>query len=226
VRKIQRLAAVAAMGALTVALGACGSSETPSTSTPESPESSSAAAAPTTEAAAAGDGVTEISDIFGPACSQVPTEGEGSAQGMIDDPVATAASNNPLLSTLATAVGAVPGLADTLNSAEALTVYAPFNGAFEAIPADQLQALLAAPDQLGPILQYHVSGTRYDAEGLVAAGTTEMLNGGTVTVAGDAMAPTLMGAGNTAPATVLCGNIPTANATVFVIDSVLMPAAS
>jgi uncharacterized surface protein with fasciclin (FAS1) repeats len=222
VRKIQRLAAVGAMAALTVALGACGSSEEPSSA----PAETTSAAAPTTSAMASGDGVTQISDIFGPACSQVPTEGEGSAQGMVDDPVATAASNNPLLSTLVSAVGAVPGLADTLNSAEAITVYAPFNGAFEAIPADTLQMLLDNPDQLAPILQYHVVGQRLNAEQLVEMGTTDQLSGGTVEVGGSADAPTFKGAGNTEPATTLCGNIPTANATVFVIDSVLMPAAS
>jgi uncharacterized surface protein with fasciclin (FAS1) repeats len=220
VRKIQRLAAVGAMAALTVALGACSSSETPSA---EAPASSAPSAAATTEAAAASDGVTTIDDIFGPACDQVPTEGEGSAQGMIDDPVATAASNNPLLSTLVTAVGAVPGLADTLNSAEALTVLAPFNGAFEALPAGTVETLVANPDQLAPILQGHVSSTRYDAAGLVEAGSIDVLSGGTVTVGGTADAPTFDG-GNGTAATNLCGNVPTANATVFVIDTILMPA--
>lgn len=225
-RKIQRLAAVGAMAALTVALGACGSSETPSTSTPES-----APAAPTS-AATAGDGVTQISDIVGPACSMVPTEGEGSAQGMVDDPVATAASNNPLVSTLVTAVGAVPGLADTLNNAEALTVYAPGNDAFTAVQTalgdEAFNALLADPAQLGPLLSYHVVGTRYNAEQLVEMGKTEQLApaGATVTIGGTADAPTFAGPGNTTPATTLCGNIPTSNATVFVIDAVLMPTAS
>ncbi|MBW0116943.1 fasciclin domain-containing protein [Pseudonocardia abyssalis] len=219
-RKIQRLAAVGAMAALTVALGACSSSETPSA---EAPASSAPSAAATTEAAAASDGVTTIDDIFGPACDQVPTEGEGSAAGMIDDPVATAASNNPLLSTLVTAVGAVPGLADTLNAAPALTVFAPFNGAFEALPAGTVEALVADPATLGPILQGHVSSTRYDAAGLVEAGSVDVLSGGTVTIGGTADAPTFDG-GNGTAATNLCGNVPTANATVFVIDTILMPA--
>ena len=218
-RKIQRLAAIGAMAALTVALGACSSSETPSA---EAPASSAPSAAATTMAAAS-DGVTTIDDIFGPACDQVPTEGEGSAAGMIDDPVATAASNNPLLSTLVTAVGAVPGLADTLNSAPALTVFAPFNGAFEALPAGTVETLVANPDQLAPILQGHVSSTRYDAEGLIAAGSVDVLSGGSVTVGGTAEAPTFDG-GNGTAATNLCGNVPTANATVFVIDTILMPA--
>ncbi|QJY46308.1 fasciclin domain-containing protein [Pseudonocardia broussonetiae] len=219
-RKIQRLAAVGAMAALTVALGACSSSETPSA---QAPASSAPSAAATTEAAAASDGVTTIDDIFGPACNQVPTEGEGSAQGMIDDPVATAASNNPLLSTLVTAVGAVPGLADTLNAAPALTVFAPYNGAFEALPAGTVETLVANPDQLAPILQGHVSSTRYDAAGLVDAGSVDVLSGGTVTIGGTAEAPTFDG-GNGTAATNLCGNVPTSNATVFVIDTILMPA--
>jgi uncharacterized surface protein with fasciclin (FAS1) repeats len=171
---------------------------------------------------AMGEGVTTTDDIFGPACSQVPTSGEGSAEGMVDDPVATAAGNNPLLSTLVTAVGAVDGLADTLNSAEALTVFAPFNGAFEKLPAGTVDTLLQNPDQLAPVLQGHVSSTRYDAEGLVEAGSVDVLSGGSVAVGGTADAPTFdLGGG---AATNLCGNIPTANATVFVIDTVLLPA--
>jgi uncharacterized surface protein with fasciclin (FAS1) repeats len=224
VRKIQRVAAVGAMAALTVALGACSSSETASTE-PAAPAAPSAAA-PTSEAMASGDGVTEISDIFGPACSQVPTEGEGSAEGMVDDPVGTAASNNPLLTTLVQAVTAA-NLVDTLNDPSATyTVLAPANPAFEALPAGTLEAVLADQELLTTILTYHVAGTRSDAAGLVEAGTFESLQGGAVEVGGTADAPTFKGIGNAEPATNLCGNIPTANATVFVIDQVLMPTAS
>jgi uncharacterized surface protein with fasciclin (FAS1) repeats len=176
---------------------------------------------------AAGDGVTQISDIFGPACSQVPTTGEGSAEGMIDDPVATAASNNPLLSTLVTAVGQVPGLAETLNSQEAITVFAPANPAFAAVQEQlgeqKFNALLADTATLQTLLSYHVVPQRTDAESLVDAGKSTQLAAGDVTIGGTAEAPTVTdGMGNTA--NVLCGNIPTANATVFVIDRVLMPA--
>lgn len=227
-RKIQRLAAVGAMAALTVALGACSNTETASTTpaAPAAPASSAAAAAPTTEAAASGDGVTTVDDIFGPACSQVPTSGEGSAQGMVDDPVGTAASNNPLLTTLVQAVTAA-NLVDTLNDPSATyTVLAPANPAFEALPAGTLDAVLADQELLTTILTYHVAGTRSDVDGLVEAGTFESLQGGAVEVGGTADAPTFKGIGNASPATNLCGNIPTANATVFVIDQVLMPTAS
>ena len=41
-----------------------------------------------------------MGEPFGPACASVPADGAGSFEGMAKDPVATAASNNPALSTL------------------------------------------------------------------------------------------------------------------------------
>jgi uncharacterized surface protein with fasciclin (FAS1) repeats len=87
-----------------------------------------AAAAPAATQPAAAAGMN-----FGPACSAVPASGAGSFMGMAQDPVATAASNNPVLSSL---VGAVKeaGLVDTLNSADGITVFAPTDAAFSALP--------------------------------------------------------------------------------------------
>ena len=226
-RKIQRLAAVGAMAALTVTLAACGSSTPASTAT--APTSAPAAAAPmSTAPAAASDGVTTNADVFGPACSMLPTgDAPGSLNNMGPQPVASAASTNPLLTTLVTAVKAA-NLVDTLNSQKAITVYAPYNDAFAAVQKalgdEKFNALLKDQTALGALLSYHVVPTRYDAAGLVAAGKTTELAGGDVTIGGTATAPTLTdGMGNTA--SVLCGNIPTSNATVFVIDKVLMPKA-
>ncbi|MCA1704867.1 MAG: fasciclin domain-containing protein [Actinobacteria bacterium] len=147
---------------------------------------------------------------------------------MVDDPVATAASNNPLLTTLVKAVTAA-NLGDTLNSAEAITVFAPADPAFADLEAKNpgtIQKLTTDPNvasadsQLGTILKYHVVPQRYDAAGLVQAGRVDTLQGGQVTIAGTEAAPTVNGA------QVLCGNIPTENATVFVIGQVLSPPAS
>ena len=226
-RKIQRLAAVGAMAALTAMVGAC-SAQGPATGSQASAPAGTAVAAPAEATAPTGSGVTKISDIFGPACSQVPTQGPGSAQGMVNDPVGTAASHNPLLTTLTKAATAA-NLVDTLNSAPAITVFAPADPAFAALEAQHpgiTQQLTTATDvaspnsQLAKILTYHVVGTRYDAAGLVQAGTLNSLEGGTVTIGGTAAAPTVNGA------PVLCGNIPTKNATVFVIGQVLSPPAS
>ena len=153
-----------------------------------------------------------------PRCSAIPTDGKGSFNGMVTDPVATAASNNPLLSTLVTAVGAVPGLADTLNAAPALTVFAPTNDAFGKIPEKDLNAVLADQATLTAILSHHVVGEQLGPDQL--AGEHETLNGDTITIEGDTESGITV---DGAAANVICGNIPTTNATVYVIDSVLMP---
>ena len=151
---------------------------------------------------------------FGPGCAGVPTEGEGSVEGMADDPVATAASNNPLLKTLVAAVTEAD-LVDTLNSAENLTVFAPTDDAFAAIPKKDLNALLKDKEALTTVLTHHVVGEQLSPEDL--AGEHETLAGDMVTVEGEGEDFTVDGAA------VVCGNVPVANATVYVVDQVLMP---
>lgn len=196
--------------ALTLGLAACGSDSegTASEATPSAMASSSSPAmtdSPSSDAAA---------QTFGPACSAIPTTGAGSFDGMVKDPVATAASNNPLLSTLVTAVTKA-GLVDTLNSSKALTVFAPTNDAFAKLPKATLDKVLSDKDLLTKILTYHVVGSQLDPSAVV--GTQDTLEKGTVSVTGDTSAMKVN------DAAVLCGNIPTANATVYVIDTVLMP---
>ncbi|MBB5083987.1 putative surface protein with fasciclin (FAS1) repeats [Nonomuraea endophytica] len=152
---------------------------------------------------------------FGAACSAVPADGEGSFTGMADDPVATAASNNPVLSTLVTAVKKA-GLVDTLNSAKDVTVFAPTNDAFAAIPKATLDKVLADKETLTKILTYHVvAGKQAPAD--LASADLKTLQGGTLSVKGSGESYTVNEAG------VVCGNVPTANATVYIIDKVLMP---
>lgn len=222
-KKTQRLAAVGALAALTFSIAACSSDETASTETSTTADAAATTtAAPTTaDSATSSDGVTTTSQIFGPACDQVPTTGPGSAEGMVDSAVGTAASNNPLFKTLVTAVSAA-GLVDTLNdTTKEYTVFGPIDSAFAALPAGTVDTLLTDPTgDLTTILTYHVIGKRYDAAGLVAAGSVDSLQGGAVTITGTADAPLINGN------EVLCGNIPTANATVFAIGTVLTPPAS
>jgi uncharacterized surface protein with fasciclin (FAS1) repeats len=142
------------------------------------------------------------------------------------EPVATAASTNPLLKTLATAVTKA-GLVDTLNSQRAITVFAPYDPAFadvqKALGPQRFNALLADQNALGNVLRLHVVGKRYDRSGLVSAGRVNGLAGGSLQIRDTGATLTVTDpSGQTA--TVLCGNIPTANATVFVIDKVLMAA--
>ncbi len=216
----RRLSAAFTALVLAGGLAACSSSST-SGSTASGAGSSSAASSPmagdSPSMAAAGAAGAD----FGSACSAVPASGAGSFTGMAQDPVATAASNNPVLSTLVSAVKAA-GLVDTLNNAQGITVFAPTNDAFKKIPAATLNSVLANKAELTKILTYHDVSGRLTPEQL--AGTHTTLNGGTVTVTGSGTDFTVTGgsAGNTAG--VVCGNVQTANATVYIIDSVLMPA--
>ena len=210
---VPRLAAVGAAAAA-LALAAC--SPAPPATGPAPSAPATAAPTPPAEPGAA-------AAVFGPACDWLPQgDGPGSLAAMRRQPVATAVSANPLLTTLATAVKAVPGLPDTLDNTQGLTVFAPSDDAFAALPRPTWQALLKDTTKLDGLLSYHLVGQRYDAASLVAAEQATALAGGTLAIGGTATAPTVTdGQGDTAA--VLCGNIPTANATVFVIDRVLMP---
>jgi uncharacterized surface protein with fasciclin (FAS1) repeats len=225
VRQTRRPAALAAMTALAVALAGCSASEAPPT---PAPTSAPDAAAPTSGAPAADDGVTTVDEVFGPGCSALPPgDAPGSAAAMAGLPVAAAIGSNPSLTTLARAISAVPGLAETLNAQQNSTFFAPSNAAFDATRAalgeEAYNTLLDDPDQLSTLLSYHVVAQRFDAAGLVQAGKTTELTGGEITIGGTAGAPALTG-GDGTQATVLCGDLPTKNATLFVIDKVLRPA--
>jgi uncharacterized surface protein with fasciclin (FAS1) repeats len=135
---------------------------------------------------------------------------------MATAPVATAASANPVLSTLVTAVTKA-GLVDTLNSASGITVFAPDNAAFAKIPTTTLDGVLANKAELTKILTYHVVSGRITPAQLASGTALKTLEGGTVTPAMSGGTYTVNGAD------VICGNVQTANATVYIISSVLMP---
>ncbi|MEV0644935.1 fasciclin domain-containing protein [Phytomonospora sp. NPDC050363] len=186
------------------------------TSDTKEPASNENAAPPT----AASSSPATSGGVFGPACDQIPTDpsDSGSLDAMAQVPTATAAAGNPLLSTLVTAVGEAD-LGDSLNTAPAITVFAPVNSAFEKIPEEDLNALLADKETLTSVLTYHVIGERVAPDAL--AGSHETLQGESVEVTGSGEAYTVNG-----DAMVVCGNVQTSNGTVYLIDTVLMPPAT
>lgn len=205
--RIKRTITAASIALAAAGLGACGTTSAPS-SAPPAPASTSMAASVPSSAMAEGQ--------FGPACSAVPASGPGSFQGMAADPVATAASHNPVLSTLVTAVKKA-NLVDTLNSAQNITVFAPANSAFEKIPSADLNKVLADNATLTKLLTYHVVGQKITPAEL-ASGDFKTLEGANLKTSGSGQDFTINGAAH-----VVCGNVQTANATVYIIDSVLMP---
>jgi len=208
---ITRTGSVAASMALLLGLGlsACGSEDTASGSEGGSSTSESTEAAPEEDMEAG-------AQTFGEGCKLIPADGAGSFNGMSTAPVASAASANPLLKTLVSAVGQAE-LVDTLNSADALTVFAPTDDAFAKIPKADLDAVLADKETLTTVLTHHVVAGQLGPDEV--AGEHETLAGDMITVEGEGEEFTV-GKEN---AKVLCGNIPTANATVYVVDTVLMP---
>ena len=212
-----RLLAVSGIAA-SLAVGAAACSSASSSSTPAAAPTSSSPMASSSSSAMTSGAAAAAMD-FGPGCASVPKSGAGSFTGMATAPVATAASANPVLSTLVTAVKKA-GLVDTLNAANGITVFAPENSAFAKIPAATLSSVLANKTELTQVLTYHVVSGRYTPAQLGAGLKLKTLEGGTVTTAMSGGTYTVNGAN------VVCGNVQTANATVYIISSVLMPKSS
>ncbi|WP_055567135.1 fasciclin domain-containing protein [Streptomyces atriruber] len=210
-RRVRRAAvAVVSVAFLPVALTACSDDSSDSGSnTAKDKATASASKAPS-------DGMSSMTEPFGPGCSSVPKDGKGSFDGMAEDPVATAASNNPALSTLVTAVKKA-GLVDTLNNAKDITVFAPTNDAFAKIPKADLDKVLNDKAQLTKILTYHVVGKRLAPKDL-ESGSYETLEKSELTTSGSGESYKVNDSAN-----VVCGNVKTANANVHIIDTVLMP---
>jgi uncharacterized surface protein with fasciclin (FAS1) repeats len=160
-------------------------------------------------------------NLVGPGCAdyaEAVPDGAGSVEGMAADPVATAASNNPLLTTLVAAVSGQlnpdVNLVDTLNGDE-FTVFAPVDEAFAAIDPATIEALKTDSETLTSILTYHVVPGQAAPADIVGTHTTVQGGDLEVTGSGDELMVN--------DANVICGGVQTANATVYLIDSVLMP---
>ncbi|MCT2087661.1 fasciclin domain-containing protein [Microbacterium enclense] len=198
------------------ALTACSGGTTAGESTDES-------MAPSMEASpsATAEMMDPAANLVGPGCADyaaaVPS-GAGSVEGMSADPVAVAASNNPLLTTLTAAVSGQLNpnvdLVDTLNGGE-FTVFAPVDDAFNKIDPATIETLKTDTDLLTKILTYHVVPGQLTPDEIEGAQAT--VEGQEVTVAGSGDAITVN------DANVICGGVQTANATVYLIDTVLMP---
>jgi uncharacterized surface protein with fasciclin (FAS1) repeats len=218
-RKTFTAAGLAAAAILTVS--ACSDDA----STSASAETVSSSVAPASVAPAPMEREMDpAADLVGPGCAdyaaQNPT-GPGSVTGMAQDPVAVAASNNPMLTTLTAAVSGKlnpnVNLVDTLNGSE-FTVFAPTDAAFAKIDPATIETLKTDSDLLSSILTYHVVPGQASPTQVI--GTHKTVQGGEVTVTGGGNAIKVNDAG------VVCGGVRTANATVYLIDTVLMPPAN
>lgn len=215
--KTTRFAALGMTALLaTGALAACSDSDDSSSTT-----STSQASSPTTTTSSdsMGGSGSLAGANFGPGCAAVPATGAGSFDGMATAPAANAASANPALSTLVTAVTAA-GLVDTLNGPGPFTIFAPTNDAFAKIPAATMTTVMADPTgTLADILTYHVvSGESLNAQQLADDGEVTSVQGAPIEIAEAGETIEING-----QSAVVCGNVKVGNGTVQIIDTVLMP---
>lgn len=201
------------------ALTACSGGSTTAGGTTEESTAPSMAASPS----ASSSMMDPAANLVGPGCADyaaaVPS-GAGSVEGMAADPVAVAASNNPLLKTLTASVSGQlnpnVNLVDTLNGGE-FTVFAPVDDAFAKIDSATIDTLKTDSDLLTKILTYHVVPGQIAPDAIDGTHTTVEGQDVTVSGSGDSI--------KVNDANVICGGVQTANATVYLIDSVLMPPA-
>ena len=216
--RIQKLAVAAAAVSVLGMTAACGSDDT---SAESASEETSTTEEPMEEESTESDTMDPAANLVGAGCAdyaeQVP-DGAGSVEGMSKDPVAVAASNNPLLKTLVAAVSGKlnpkVNLVDTLNGDE-FTVFAPVDSAFAEVPPKTIKTLQKDADLLTTVLTYHVVPGQIAPDAI--AGNQTTVQGGDVKVSGSG--DNLM----VNDASVICGGVQTENATVYLVDSVLMP---
>jgi len=195
--------------ALAVTAAACASSTSASTAGGTPAASRQATASPS-------ESMTESAATVGADCGMIPATGMGSTHGMAMDPVVTAARHNPLITTMAAEIGKAE-LTSTLDSARDITVFAPDNQAFSKLTAHDM-SMMSGMTELARILKYHVVSGHVTPEELASGMTLTTLEGGQLKTA------KMGGTYEVNNAAVTCGNLHTANATVYIINTVLMPA--
>jgi uncharacterized surface protein with fasciclin (FAS1) repeats len=153
---------------------------------------------------------------IGASCAKLPAKGTGSVSGMASEPVATAVSHNPQLTDFSRAIDTA-GLAHTLNTAKTITVFAPDNSALAALGAGNVKTLLGNKADLTKVIQYHVVTLHVTPANLAAGKPLP-------TQLGLPVHPAKSGDKYTVNnAEVACGNIATSNATLYIINKVLIP---
>ncbi len=133
--------------------------------------------------------------------------------------IVSIASGSADHTTLVTALKA----ADYVTSVAAsgpLTVFAPTNAAFAALPAGTVEGLLEpkSADQLREILKYHVTTSTLQAKSFKDGQSLGMANGAKTTMTVDGDKVSINGA-------LIIASIPASNGIVHVIDAVLLPPA-
>ncbi|HVB45868.1 MAG TPA: fasciclin domain-containing protein [Streptosporangiaceae bacterium] len=145
----------------------------------------------------------------------IPNTGPGSFTSLSTQQAVAAVASNPQFSVFVAAIRKA-ALENRYNSSQAITLFVPENSAFAGLSASDIK-LLRTPGEVQKIIKYHVVASRITPEQISAGGRVTTLEGGSIELS-KAGSDYLVGG-----ATVLCGNIATANATIYIINKVLLP---
>ncbi len=195
----------------------------PSSNRADAPAGASSAVTPTEKTPPKAE-VPVPPGVVGPGCANYVVEvpsGPGALDGMGRDPVAVAIGNSPLLTTFS---GSLMGhlnpevnLVDAVDAGQ-FTVFAPTDEAFGKVDPETIEKFKGDPTLLSGVLNYHL------VEGQIAPGDIvgehKTVQGQALTVSGSEDRLRVNDAG------VVCGGIRTANATVYLVDTVLSPPAA
>lgn len=145
-------------------------------------------------------------------------EGYTKAKADIVDTAAAAGSFSTLL-----AAAEAAGLVDALKAEGPLTVFAPTDEAFAALPAGTVETLLQPEnkDALAGVLKLHVVAGKVKSKDLAGQQITATTLNGDLAVDGtDGVVLTAPGS----TATVVTADVSASNGVIHVIDTVLLPA--
>ncbi len=166
-----------------------------------------------------------VQKLVGPGCAAYAKKyvtGPGSVAALADQPLAAALEDHPMLRLFASAVsGGLNKKVDLTQELDAgeFTVFAPTDEAFQAKVPKAWARTLAEPksaDALTDLLLFHlVVGQRSPSE---LSGSLETRGGEKLTIERDGDRIRIADQAN-----VVCGGLRTANATIYLIASVLMP---
>jgi uncharacterized surface protein with fasciclin (FAS1) repeats len=152
------------------------------------------------------------------AASPSPATPAPSSSPELGDIVATAQAAGSFTTLLAAAEAA--GLVETLQAEGPLTVFAPTDDAFAALPVGTLDSLLADPEALKSILLYHVVSGRVTADQVVNMTSADSVEGSQIAIA---VKDGKVYLNDTAQ--VVATDILTSNGVIHVIDEVILPPA-
>ena len=164
---------------------------------------------------------TDPDALFGSGCDTLPDSASDPASpaAMRGRPVREIVERHPQLRQLRNAVTKA-GMLHTFDTRSGLTMLLPTDAAFDKVPRWQLKLALSNKTMLTDILTYHVIEKPLNPEQLNLDGPFTTMEGSEIRVRGFGERLRL-GAQN---ALVTCGNIPSKNARIYFVDTVLLPA--